>query len=183
MKLLFRPDPFIDKKGDKIELEDIEIEEVYSTCHNFITFSINKDYSIDVLSIKEIQESIEELWNYGDKGIFKIKNNLGRLDENSGTKLQLDLEVLKEMNKVLKTVNEVTEDELNAPNSPRVYIDSNTGKKMVKYPDGKTMEYNDIFGNEHDWYDYGNPDTIQCRKCGEFQVPWKDTKCLGENNG
>jgi hypothetical protein len=52
------------------------------------------------------------------------KFNLGRLDENSGVKLQLDLEGLKDMNKGLKAALEIIEeDDMNIPSSPITYED------------------------------------------------------------
>jgi hypothetical protein len=147
MKLFFRPDPFIDKNGQEIELEDIEIEEweVSQDETNFADFTIFRGdnyfrylstYRLDCASPQDFQEELENLWNDIVLGIntedeefrkfllSKRKNSLGRLDENSGVKLQLDLEGLKDMNKGLKAALEIIEeDDMNTPSSPITYED------------------------------------------------------------
>jgi hypothetical protein len=141
MKLLFRPDKFTDKNGQEIELEDIEIEEwdVSQDETNFVEFSIYDEpdyfkrfkYLLDCQTPDDLQEELENIWNDIVLGIntedeefrkfllSKRKNSLGRLDENSGVKLQLDLEGLKDMNKGLKIANEIIEEQDMTAAAPR----------------------------------------------------------------
>jgi hypothetical protein len=129
MKLLFRPDKFTDSKGQEIELEDIEIEDVNiegcSECscgYGWINITFNRKVDPPMVfstittenldSIWDLQDEIEKTWNASlPDEPFKRKNSLGRLDENSGVKLQLDLEGLKGINKGLKIANEIIEEQ------------------------------------------------------------------------
>lgn len=150
MKLLFRPDPFKDEKGEEIELEDIEIEYIkgegcteddcgYATLE--ISLVRTDGYiSFEFSDEEDIQNEVEKIWNGGISipvEVFKRKENkfeklyktkqtvdlgkltwphsnlhpaLGRLDENSGTKLQLDLEGLKGMSEGLKVALEIIDE-------------------------------------------------------------------------
>ena len=84
-------------------------------------------------------------WPYLKKIKFldEEENILGRLNENSGIKLQLDEQGLKDMNKGLKAALEIiNEEDLESPlypTKPYHYIDINDGHKKVKFPNGSIL--------------------------------------------
>lgn len=81
MKLLFRPDKFKDKNGVEIELEDIEIKDLYHDGWYNIEIVRNEKFpdsikSFSVNSIWDLQKEIEEIWNIClPDEIFKRKEN------------------------------------------------------------------------------------------------------------
>lgn len=146
MKLLFRPDKFKDKNGVEIELEDIEIKDLYHDGWYNIEIVRNEKFpnsvkSFSVNTIWDLQKEIEEIWNIClPDEIFKRKNNLGRLNEDSGVKLHLDEQGLKNMNKGLKiALGMIDTESLSPPERPQIFIDTNDGHKKMKMSDGSTF--------------------------------------------
>ena len=77
MKLLFRPDKFIDEKGKEIELKDIELEYIkgegctacdYACGYAKLEVSLcrnkpNSYISFEVHEWEDIQQEVEKIWN------------------------------------------------------------------------------------------------------------------------
>lgn len=71
----------------------------------------------------------------------------------------------KQMNEFLKTLDD--------EQVKKIYVAVGiTRMGLIEYRYRKKVEL-----GKHEYINYGHPDTIQCKKCGEYQVPWKDTKC------
>src|SRR5690349_4690510 len=128
--------------GEKYRVKKpIPVEIVYNyedtSMYMFDMFFSGADEDYD---IKKIERALREEKQWGVNDTKAMKNKLLEYLEEIKSPLnceQCGVSLDLEYPHICKP---------STPNSPRIYLDSNTGKKMIKYPDGETLEYELVYG-------------------------------------